>query len=228
MRWLVTLFVSNLHPALIGVPLSRVPLYSFPLFPVARCRGVYVLWATSIAVFTGMRRSELCGLKWDQVDLVRGNVRVVSTLQRIAGHGLVEGQPKTTRSRRSIALNPDAVEVLQSIKGEQIGRRLEAGPIWQDLGYVFTQADGLPVAPDMISKDFCALVRRHRLPQLTFHGLRHAFASLMLSSGVNLKVTSEMLGHSNIAITGDIYSHVLPGLQEEAVLALSRRLAQGH
>lgn len=180
-----------------------------------------------VAVFTGMRRSELCGLKWDQVDLVRGNLRVVSTLQRIARHGLVEGQPKTTRSRRSIALNPDAVEVLQSIKGEQIGRQLEAGPIWQNLGYVFTQADGLPVAPDMISKDFCSLVRKQGLPQLIFHGLRHAFASLMLSSGVNLKVTSEMLGHSNIAITGDIYSHVLPGLQEEAVLALSRRLAQG-
>ena len=79
----------------------------------------------------------------------------------------------------------------------------------------------------MISKDFCTLVGRNGLPQLTFHGLRHAFASSMLSSGVNLKVTSEMLGHSNIAVTGDVYSHVLPGLQEEAVLALSRRLAQG-
>lgn len=152
----------------------------------------------------------------------------MSTLQRIAGHGLVEGQPKTTRSRRSIAFNPDAVEVLQSIKGEQIGGQLEAGPIWQNLGYVFTQADGLPVAPDMISKDFCRLVGKHGLPQLTFQGLRHDFASLTLSSRENLKKTSEMLGHSSIAITGDTYSHVLPGLQEEVILTLSRSIAQGN
>jgi integrase len=178
-----------------------------------------------LATLTGLRRSELCGLKWDHVDLIRGSLSVVSTLQRITGYGLVEGQPKTQKSRRSIALSPQAVDVLHSIRGRQIEQQLEAGPLWQNLGYVFTRADGSPVAPDMISKDFCALVRKAGLPRLTFHGLRHAFASLLLSSGVNLKVTSEMLGHSNIAITADTYSHVLPGLQEQAVLALDQRLS---
>lgn len=178
----------------------------------------------ALAVLTGMRRSELCGLKWENVDLVASRLSVVNTLQRIKGYGLVEGLPKTARSRRSISLSPQAVETLHAIRGSQLGLQLEAGELWQHTGYVFTQPGGQPIAPDMISKDFCALVRLHGLPRLTFHGLRHAFASLMLSSGVNLKVTSEMLGHSNIAITGDTYSHVLPGMQEEAALLLDQRL----
>lgn len=92
---------------------------------------------------------------------------------------------------------------------------------------MFTQIDGSPVAPDMISKDFCALVRKAGLPHLTFHGLRHAHATLLLTAGVHLKIVSERLGHSNIAITADTYSHVLPGLQEQAVLALDQRLSLG-
>jgi integrase len=180
-----------------------------------------------LAILTGMRRSELCGLKWEHVDLVRGNLSVVSTLQRITGYGLVEGQPKTQKSRRAIALSPQAVDVLHSIRGRQIEQQLEAGPLWQNSGYVLTQFNGSPVAPDMISKDFCALVRKAGLPHLTFHGLRHAHATLLLTAGVHLKVVNERLGHSNIAITADTYSHVLPGLQEAAVLALDKRLSLG-
>ena len=179
------------------------------------------------AVHTGLRRSEICGLKWAAVDLPAKRLSVVATLQRIKGHGLVEGQPKTGRSRRSVALSPEAIEALQSVRGVQIGQRLQAGPLWQDSGYVFTEADGSPVIPDKVTQDFARRIKKWEFPHLTLHGLRHAFASLLLTSGINLKVTSEMLGHSTIAVTGDIYSHVLPGLQEEAVLALSRRLAEG-
>lgn len=177
-----------------------------------------------LAILTGLRRSELCGLKWEHVDLVRGRLSVVSTLQRITGYGLVEGQPKTARSRRSIALSPQAVDLLHAIRNQQIAQLLEAGPVWQNTGYVFTQADGSLLAPDMISKDFCAFVRKAGLPHLTFHGLRHAHATLLLTDGVHLKIVSERLGHSNIAITADTYSHVLPGLQEQAVLGLDQRL----
>ena len=152
---------------------------------------------------------------------------MVGTLQRITGYGLVEGQPKTARSRRSIALSPQATDVLHSIRGRQIEQQLAAGPVWQNTDYVFTGTDGSPIAPDMISKDFCALVRKYDLPHLTFHGLRHAHATLLLTSGVHAKVVSERLGHSNIGITMDTYSHVLPGLQEQAALALDERLSKG-
>ena len=179
-----------------------------------------------IAVLTGMRRSEICGLKWENVDLIHGHLGVVNTLQRITDHGLVEGQPKTTKSRRSIALAPDVVEIFHAIRGRQIEQRLDFSELWQNSGYVFTQISGAPVAPDMISKDFCAIVRKAKLPHLTFHGLRHAHATMALIAGVNPKTISERLGHSSIATTMDVYSHVLPGLQEEAAKAVENVLSQ--
>ena len=89
---------------------------------------------------------------------------------------------------------------------------------------MFTDPQGRPVIPDQVTQDFASLVRKLGLPHLTLKGLRHAYASLMLADGVNLKIVSEALGHSSIAITGDIYSHVLPGIQEEAALRLELRL----
>jgi len=176
------------------------------------------------AVLTGMRRSELCGLRWQDVDLVGGRLSVVNTLQRIKGHGMVEGEPKTTRSRRSISLGSDAVALLHGVRGLQIENQLEYGELWSNSGYVFTQPNGIPVVPDRVTRDFARLVRNAGLPHLTFHGLRHAHATLMLTSGVHLKIVSERLGHSNIAITADTYSHVLPGMQEAAAEAVERLL----
>jgi integrase len=181
-----------------------------------------------LAILTGMRRSELCGLQWPAVDLLAGKLSVSRTLQRILGKGLVEGQPKTGKSRRSIALSPEAVNLLHAVRGRQIEQRLAAGEAWHNTGYVFTQADGTPVEPDKVTQEFARVVKVARLPHLTLHGLRHAHATLLLTAGVHLKVVSERLGHSNIAITADTYSHVLPGLQEAAALALDQRLARGH
>lgn len=180
-----------------------------------------------LALLTGMRRSELCGLKWENVDLIRGRLSVVRTLQRIAGTGLVEGQPKTARSRRSVALSPQAVNLLHTIRGRQMEHQLEAGPVWQNNGYVLTQVDGRPMNPIKVSQEFTGIVREAGLPHLTLHGLRHAHATLLLSRGIHPKVVSERLGHSNIAVTMDTYSHVIPGIQEQAALALDEILADG-
>jgi len=91
---------------------------------------------------------------------------------------------------------------------------------------VFTQVDGRPVDPDAITKDFSDVVKGTGLPHLTVHGLRHAHATMLLEAGVNPKVVSERLGHSSIAVTMDVYSHVLPGMQEAAALALDEKLAR--
>jgi integrase len=104
-------------------------------------------------------------------------------------------------------------------------QQLKAGPIWQNIGYVFTQADGRPMNPNTITQEFTAIVRKAGLPHLTLHGLRHANATLFLMAGVSPKVVSERLGHSNIAITMDTYSHVIPGMQEEAAQILDRLLS---
>ena len=180
--------------------------------------------AYHMAVLTGLRRSELFGLKWDAIDLTGSTLRVIRTLQRITGHQLVVGQPKTERSRRSVSLPPSAVELFHRIRGAQIEEQLQYGGLWNNSGYVFTIPDGSPIDPDRISKEFPKLVKAHGLPHLTFHGLRHAHATLALTAGINPKIVSERLGHSSVAVTMDIYSHVLPGMQEEAALAVENLL----
>ena len=181
-----------------------------------------------LALVTGMRRSELAGLKWENVELVVGRLSVVSTRQRIIGQGILEGQPKTRRSRRSIALGPDTVEMLHEIRGQQMEQRLAAGDAWQETGYVLIQADGRPMNPIQVSQEFTKIVRKLGLPHLTLHGLRHAHATQLLTDNVNPKVVSERLGHSNIAITMDTYSHVLPGMQEAAAVYGERVLRRRH
>ena len=176
------------------------------------------------AVLTGLRRSEICGLKWGAVELESGSLSVVATLQRIKGHGLVTGTPKTKRSRRTVDLAPETIDLLRTIRGGQMAQQLEYGSVWLNTGYVFTDFDGSPLAPDWLSKDFCGLVRAHGLPQLTFHGLRHAFATLGLKAGISPKVVSEALGHSSVGITLDIYSHVLPNMQNELSQAVANLL----
>ena len=132
--------------------------------------------------------------------------------------GVASGPPQLQGSQPCVSRH--------GVSGQQIENQLDYGDLWTNTGYVFTQPDGIPVVPDRVTQDFARLVREAGLPHLTLHGLRHAHATLMLTSGVHLKIVSERLGHSNIAITADTYSHVLPGMQEaaaEAVELLLRR-----
>jgi len=155
------------------------------------------------------------------------NLHVQRSLQRINGRGLVVSQTKTQKSRRAISLGSSTVELLMSVKMKQLERRLSAGPVWNDQDFVFTQADGKPLHPDKVSNEFHRIVMENDLPHLTLHGFRHAHATLMLSAGVHPKVVSERLGHSNVSITLDVYSHLLPGLQEAAAQAVDDALPVG-
>jgi integrase len=177
-----------------------------------------------LAALTGMRRSELCGLKWGDIDLDGAALRVVRTLQRIDGRGLVEGRPKTERSRRTIALSPSALEVLRRVRAMQSEDQLRLGSVWQGRGYVFTNEDGTPLSGERVSKDFANIVRQAKLPHLTLHGLRHTAASLMIAGGVHARTIADILGHSSISTTMDVYGHLISGVQEDAVSVLDQRL----
>ena len=181
----------------------------------SRYRDAFIL-----AALTGMRRSELAGLKWPDIDLRSARLRVVRTRQRIYGHGVVEGQPKTHRSRRSVALSPSAVSVLESMKTRQIEMRLKAGPAWKQTDYVFTTDNGVPIDPDNLSHEFHRIVDEAELPNGTLHGLRHSFATALLSANVHPAVVQSALGHSSITLTIDTYSHVMPGLEEAAARSI--------
>ena len=178
-----------------------------------------------LAVLTGMRRSELCGLRWDMVDLDAGYLRVTRTLQRIDGLGIVVGQPKTTRSRRTVSLGQTAICILRTLRVEQAERRLSIGPLWHDTGYVFTNADGSPVVGDRLTKEFSKLVKVSGLPHLSFYGLRHTAASLLIAGGVHARTIADILGHSSITVTMDTYGHLMKGIQEDAINVLDSQLS---
>ena len=138
-----------------------------------------------VAVLTGLRRSELCGLRWTEVNLDKGELRALRTLQRITGKGLVEGEPKSERSRRTFALSQLAVDVLRQVRVKQMEHRLMFGGAWQGDGRVFADANGRRIDGDRLSRDFGRIVRESGLQKLKLHGLRHTFVSLPIAGGVH-------------------------------------------
>ncbi|MDP2727158.1 MAG: site-specific integrase [Dehalococcoidia bacterium] len=180
-----------------------------------RFEALYVL-----ALTTGLRQGEMLGLRWKDLDLEGGRLQVVATLQRTA-KGLVMSEPKTSRSRRQVILTDMAREALRQHRIAQVEERLKAGPLWEDNDLVFPNEMGKPMdAGNILRRSFCPLLEKAGLPHIRFHDLRHSAATLLLSQGINPKVIQEMLGHSSITLTLDVYSHLLPTMQREAVDAM--------
>jgi integrase len=169
-----------------------------------------------VALYTGVRRSELLALQWNNIDLVNNRLSVVAGLHFITGKGLVLLPTKTKRSRRAVTFTQEVTDVFRAIQGAQLVSKAELGEIWQDTGFVFTKPDGTPMDPARVTRAFAAVMKKAGISGVRLHDLRHTHASLMLIAGVHAKVVSERMGHANIGITMDTYSHVLPGLQEDA------------
>jgi integrase len=173
-----------------------------------------------VAAMTGLRRGELCGLRWSDVDL-DGSVLVVrQTVQLVAGR-IVIGDVKTARSRRRLDVDEHTVAVLRAHRTRQLKLRLAVGAGWRDHGLVFTAPDGQPLNPDTITQWFDRTVRRTELPRIRLHDLRHTHATHLLAAGVNVKIVSERLGHASVAFTLDAYGHVMPGQQASAAAAVA-------
>ncbi len=179
---------------------------------------LHVLWV--LLATTGMRRGEALGVRWSDVDLDAGRLRVVQTITQVRSKVSV-GEPKTTMGRRSIALDDGTVAVLRSHRKLMLEERLLVGPDFTDSGLVFHYPDGSCLRPDAVSAQFLRRVDCLGLPRLTLHGLRHTWATLALEQGIHPRVVQERLGHSTIAITLGIYSHVAPTLHDEAAELVS-------
>jgi integrase len=178
-----------------------------------------------LAVTTGLRRGEILGLRWSNIDLATGTMTVVQSLEQTK-EALRFKSPKTHRSRRSLALPAITIEALRSHRAKQAEERLALGPAYVDQDLVCPRPSGLPWAPDVFSTAFSSFVRRSGLKPFRFHDLRHSHASHLLRAGVHPKIVSERLGHSTVGITLDTYSHVLPGMQEDAVQLLDAVLVR--
>ena len=178
----------------------------------------------TLCLTTGLRQGEALGLRWRNVDLELGHLSVTHTLQRVPGKGLVLGEPKTKGSRRRLVLPTAALLALREERRRQERLRSFAGRDWADLDLVFATQMGLPLDPDNMRRDFKKMLAESRAPAIRFHDLRHSAATLLLAEGVHPRVVMEMLGHSQISVTLNTYSHVIPPLMREAANAMDRVL----
>ena len=170
-----------------------------------------------------MRLGELLALRWADVDLPGHRIAVRGTLAR-GDPGLMVTETKTGRIRL-VLLTTAASEALDRRRVVQAGERRRAGDEWVELDFVFTNEFGRPLDPSNVRlRSFRPALERAELPRIRFHDLRHTAATLMLGQGVHPKMVSEMLGHSQIGITLDLYSHVTPSMQAGAVQALEALL----
>ena len=180
-----------------------------------RLYAAYILVAT-----TGLRRGELAGLRWMDVDLEASSISIRHTLISL-DHKVEHSSPKTERGRRSIGLDPVTLAALRAHRGRQLEERLAGGKAWTDTGFVFTKDDGLPYHPQSLSSAFRRHSRRAGLPAIRYHDLRHSYATAALVAGIRPKVVSARLGHANIQITLDTYSHILPEMDQEAAATVA-------
>ncbi len=169
---------------------------------------------TFLAVYTGMRRSELLGLRWKDIDLQQGKLNVNQVIVRVTGKKLKPKAPKTKYSRRLIILPASAVKLLIDIKLKSKKFRESAGLEWDENALIFSNVDGDPICPDAVIRRFKEVAKTAGFPSLRFHDLRHTHASLLLDQGVPIKAISERLGHASIQITLDTYSHLTEDFQQ--------------
>jgi integrase len=194
-------------------PLSPVEARAF-LAAVTGDR-LSALYVVTIAL--GLRQGETLGLAWADLDLDEGILTVRKALQRVDG-AYALGEPKTRRSRRTIAVPAEIVAQLRAHRARQLAERLRAGELWggDRWGLVFMTETGQPMSGAVVTHRFQAVLKKAGLPRQRFHDLRHAAASFMLAQGVPMRVVMDVLGHSEIAVTANLYSHVMPELQRDA------------
>ncbi len=179
-----------------------------------------------LALWTGMRKGELLGLLWEDVDVDAAVVHVRAGLTRVTGRGLVRGRPKTEESADSVPLVGSAVAALRRQRSLQAERRLALGKRWQLGEYVFHGPRGGALDPAAVTRGWNSVRDRLGLPVVSFHDLRHTTATLLLNDGVPLVVVSQILRHASIRITADVYAEVGDSLRAEALARLERLLTE--
>jgi len=191
--------------------------------------------AVVLALAYGMRRGEVLGLHWPALDWSAGTLRVTHSVRRVKERDESSGRRtrvvvtelKTPKSRRILALTPELVARFRQHRVRQAEAQMAAGALWQDYGLIFASEVGTPMDPDNFSHSFARLCQRAGLGHWHPHELRHSGASLMLAQGTPLHVVSEVLGHASIAITKDVYGHLLEGDKRAAAESMSRALFGG-
>src|SRR5258708_2055232 len=200
-------------------------------------RATPLLMPTLLAVLCGLRRGEICALRWRNVDLVAGQISVVESLEQTTPKKIPATDPKSLEAKglrfkspksgkgRTVALSATVVEELRAYRIQRVQERLRLGKPLSDNDLVIGHADGSMMTPIYISQQWARKMAKTPLKRIRFHDLRHSHATQMLSSNIHPKIASERLGHSKVSITLDLYSHVIPGMQEDAAAMVDRALS---
>jgi len=176
--------------------------------------------AVMLLLYTGLRRGELCGLEWDDIDINKGIVKINKSVLYSSERGVYEDAPKTQNSNRTITIPSDMIKLLKMYKLEQTNQRLMMGDQWQECGKVFTSENGSVINPDTLSSCFKRFLERNNLPDIHLHNLRHTAATLLIAGGVDIATVSKRLGHSNKTTTLNIYTHAVKSADEAAANTL--------
>jgi integrase len=182
------------------------------------------LW--TLLTTTGLRRGEVAGLTWSDLDLDARQL-TISRARVVVDHKVLDATPKTGASGRTIGLDATTVRVLRSHWAKQAAERLAWGPDHAATDLVFTWENGAPLHPDLITRTFKRLAKSAGLPVIVVHGLRHSYASAALEAGVAMKLVSDRLGHSSMAVTADVYSHVRREVDQQAADQVAALIFKG-
>lgn len=187
------------------------------------CYGKPIHIPVFLATTTGMRRGEILGLRWKDIDLDDGMIYVSNNLQ-LVNKELKLTATKTEKSKRPVKMNKTTITYLRRQKIMQAKNRLMLGEEYKDMDFVCCWDHGVPFRPDYITQTFSRIIKKLEITKISFHDLRHTHATLLLKEGIHPKIVSERLGHSKVSITLDTYSHVIPDMQTEAAEKIEEML----
>lgn len=181
--------------------------------------------AVLLLLNTGLRRGELCALRWGDLDFEKGTLQIRQSATYLAGKGIVVDAPKTQASSRVIRIPASCLPMLRQYRAVQLEARLAVGDQWEDNDFIFTAWNGTALRPDTLTKWFRKFIDRNELPPITLHGLRHTNATLLIAAGINLRTVSGRLGHSRAATTANIYAHAIQSADAAAAEAIDDLLS---
>lgn len=206
-----------------GAILPRIKYHEMKIFNEEQVFSFLIAAKTSrfrliykLAIATGMRQSEILGLKWGDLDWIKGTIQIQRQAQQVNGKGIVFLEPKTRAGIRKIMVGKTILEDLLAHKKEQDKTKAIQPEIWQENDLIFATSRGTPFSQSNLMRDFYKILERTNLPKIRFHDLRHTAASLMINRGIPIVVVSKIMGHSKPSVTLNIYSHCVSELQYKA------------
>ncbi len=179
---------------------------------------------TCIAIYTGMRRGEIMGLEWKDIDFNNSFITIVRSSQYIPGVGLITKEPKTESSKRRLTVSDFLIDTLKKYKEYQSEEKEKCGDKWIENDRLFTAWNGEPMHPDSVCNWFTKFIKKYLLPKISFKSLRHTNATILINKGINIRAVSARLGHANTSTTLNIYTHALQSVDRAAANVLEETL----